>query len=130
MSRPGAILSVVAIFTIGVTVGGLGMHLHEAAGMVFAGHSGPDHQSHIDVLSRELNLTDDQRKQVETILGEARSESRLLHEKLAPMVHEHIRDTLERLSAVLTPEQNRMLDALVEKHRSHLERMVLTPGGI
>ena len=136
MTRPLAMISVVGIFVLGIAVGALGLHLHGAlgsrlhdvAGKVFHGHTAIDDPRHIDLLARELGLNDEQKGQVATILSEARGESRRLHERMLPAVHEHIRRTHARVAEILTPEQNQILDALTEKHRGHLERMFLTPG--
>ena len=148
MTRPGAISIVTAIFLAGVAVGllgaqlfpDIGRHLHESMGVLFHGKGhdhghgqahGPlalDDSRHVDVLADRLGLDEQQKSRVAEIFRDARRKSASLHEEFEPAVHEHIRQTRERVAKILTPEQMETLDALTEQHRGDLERMFLTPG--
>jgi Spy/CpxP family protein refolding chaperone len=121
-----ALTSVVGLFLLGAATGALSTHLYDAW-QIHAGHGSGGHASrHIDRLAGLLDLTPDQRQQVDEILHEAHAEGRKLHEELLPRVHAHMRQVHERLIEVLTPEQRDKLAELEHFDRGFYERFMLT----
>jgi Spy/CpxP family protein refolding chaperone len=117
VKRGGAIASILAIFAIGVVVGGLAMHLYYSH-QVRHGGPFPGMGSHwlSDDLARNLNLNDQQQKQIDGILEEARNDARQLRAQVTPRLNELMQRTHARIAQVLTPEQK----AKFEQY--HLER--------
>ncbi|MCC6424738.1 MAG: hypothetical protein IT447_14785 [Phycisphaerales bacterium] len=74
----------------------------------------------------QLNLTDDQKQQVKTVLDETRTKLKALHEESGgdrEAMHEKGRKIIEeardRINSILTPEQREKLKEMREKRRSH-----------
>jgi Spy/CpxP family protein refolding chaperone len=67
------------------------------------------HDAHekAEKLKKELNLTDDQVKKIESIYTESHKEREKLHES-----------TKEQVKGVLTPEQQKKFDEMKENHKA------------
>jgi Spy/CpxP family protein refolding chaperone len=130
VKRVSAVLAVLSVLALGVIVGILGTHLFyakklrqpgslsETAGDFFARR-----------LERELGLSEDQRRQIETILAESRVEGRALREEMRPRVTQMMERTSRRIQEVLTPEQRELFGELQKRHRGRAERFLLGPPG-
>lgn len=99
---------VLLVFVLGVALGALTAYL--AAGRVWGAR--PPGESHrekrarmVEQLSRDLNLTADQRRQLEAILNDMGSKYQALHEQMAPQSEQIRRQGREQIRAILTPEQ-------------------------
>jgi Spy/CpxP family protein refolding chaperone len=66
-----------------------------------------------DRMSRELSLTEDQRKQVSGILDETRNEYKSLRAELRPRFEEPRQKARARIRALLTAEQQQKFDQRV-----------------
>lgn len=69
----------------------------------------------------ELNLMDDQTKQIRAILDETRNEYRKLREELKPRFEEPRLKARTKIRALLTPEQQQKFDAMVAQQDSRRE---------
>jgi Spy/CpxP family protein refolding chaperone len=118
-TRTEAAVLVFVVFLLGVLVGGLGGHLwgervwgHSAP----ARHSGPPSREQIVTdLTRELQLTPDQQKQIGAIIDDTRAQ---VHAVYAPAdaQHEQIRQQgRARIRAILTGDQQPKFDALMQR---------------
>ena len=121
MKRGVAIASILAIFALGVVVGGLAMHLYSThptrhMGLLSAFGS----RSNTDDLGRNLDLSDAQQKQIDGILEEARGEARQLRAQITPRLNELMQRTHARIAQVLTPEQKTKFE---QYHRERHDRM-------
>jgi len=118
MRQAVAIVSVSALFLMGIVIGAFGMHLFES-------HHGPWHprgpESHLRMpgppqflegLMDELDLSSQQRKQVQAILEDGRRKAEALRNQVSPQVHEQMLETHARLLEVLTPEQRRKVEEM------------------
>jgi len=133
---------VAGLFLLGILVGALGTHLWYAQRLLPAaleareGPPGPGHgpgrgQGHgpgpffLERLQRQLDLTAEQRRQVEAILEESHREATALHEEMLPRVRAQLEQTRQRILEVLTPEQQERFEEFQRHHRRVLERGVL-----
>jgi len=73
-------------------------------------------------MSRDLSLTEDQRKQVSTILDETRNEYKSLRAELRPRFEEPRQKARARIRALLTPEQQQKFDARVTAQDAERDR--------
>lgn len=111
-----ALLYVAIVFLSGALAGALGMsfaehywlHPRQASA---AGMWASDRQHSIDLFKRQLNLRDDQTRQLETILDETMRQ----YEDLHSFTH-HIRDDgLMRIRAMLDDNQRKEFDTLTRR---------------
>ncbi|MFA5983628.1 MAG: hypothetical protein WC782_06400 [Methylococcaceae bacterium] len=65
---------------------------------------------HFEMLSKELNLSAEQKPKVEALFKEQREKMKTLHE-----------DTQNQLKQLLTPEQVSKLEDLKKQHRQHFK---------
>lgn len=109
-------LVVVGVFALGCLSGFAldGAYRLRAAGRDNAGEHGR-HGGH-DIFERmraDLNLTDEQARQVKTVLDETRDEFRTLSAECRPRYDAIRQKGRERIRALLTPEQQQRFDAKV-----------------
>lgn len=93
-----------AIFLLGFAAGALAPAAYRAwvrGGRVISDVRG----SRIDRMAEELNLTPEQKAQVQQIFGETRTRLEALRRESEPRFEEIRRDADERLRQVMTPEQ-------------------------
>jgi hypothetical protein len=105
-------LGIVGVFALGVVVGavGTGLTIHNRADGF--GYSKPE-QAITRILSRlkrELNLSDEQEKEVAPIVREAFAKMRMLRNRLTPEVEALIAESAQRIKPHLNAEQQRLLD--------------------
>jgi Spy/CpxP family protein refolding chaperone len=125
-----ALIAVLALFVVGVGVGVLGTHLFYAQQIRRHGGGGAfGVHRFVARLERELNLTADQSRRIDEILGQSRMESDALRRELLPRVREHMRQTRERIREVLSPEQQARFDELQRRHGRRAEHFFLGRGG-
>lgn len=123
---------ILAAFILGIVVGASGQYLllHRSLNTQV---SAPPKT--IDELTQRLNLTTEQRNQIDLYLSDARKEFLSLDEEFRPQYKTVRLETRKRISALLTPEQQplfeqytRELDAKREaKEREAREKALATP---
>lgn len=59
----------------------------------------------VEQMTRELSLTPEQQKSLETILDDTRSTMRAIHEQVRPQFEEVRQQGRQKIRAILTPEQ-------------------------
>jgi len=115
-----AILSVTGLFLIGILIGSLGTHLYYAHRLLQpGGPPGMGGRIFMDRLEGRLNLTPEQRREIDRILEESHARAESFRESMAPQVRALIQETHDRVAAVLTPEQREEFE---EMRRSHDRR--------
>jgi len=148
MSRWTAMAAVASLFLVGVLTGALGMFVYDsrkASGPPPPGpalhergpRGGPDRghgrRGFGERLFRELDLSEEQRAAIDTIVAESREEGERLRREFGPVLREHMRRTRDRIREVLTAEQRERFDALDRQQRRRSERFLLgrpdAPGG-
>lgn len=73
-------------------------------------------------VQRELNLTSEQRQQIEEVLRKSQERTRKLMEPVTPKIREEIQQTREEFKAVLTPEQVAEFDRLWKQQQRPREK--------
>jgi Spy/CpxP family protein refolding chaperone len=120
---------VLAVFLLGIALGSLGTYL--ATGRVWGarpeGHGRNDRRAHmVEHLTREVNLTADQQKQLDAILAEMQSKYAEIHKQISPQTEQVRQQGRDQIRALLTPEQKpkfeeflRRMDAEHKKRDQH-----------
>jgi Spy/CpxP family protein refolding chaperone len=120
VKRSIAILSVVGLFVIGILIGSLGAHLYYSHRLLQPdGPPGMGGKIFMDRLLTRLDLTPEQRREIEEILDESHARADEFRRSMAPEVRALMEQTHERLLAVLTPEQREIFE---EMRRTHHQR--------
>lgn len=124
-----AYLMVLVVFLLGIGLGALSMYV--AGTRVWGAR--PDLQGHrdkrarfVEQLTRDLDLTSEQRQQLDVILADMGPKFRALHDQIAPQSEQLRLQGRERIRAILTPEQRpkyeeflRRLDAERKRRDEH-----------
>ena len=136
MKQTSAMVSVVGVFLIGILVGALGMHLYHAEKDDWRAGDGPGPdlrrpagQVFAQRFGRLLELTDEQRQEIEEIRHESRLRSEEMRREMEPVVRQQMEEVRNRIMEVLTPEQQERLDQLGRRERHLVERFLLGERG-
>jgi Spy/CpxP family protein refolding chaperone len=125
MKRSAAITGVVALFLVGVAVGGLGAHVltyqHFRHG---PGHGGFGHRFMARELHRRLDLTDDQQRQVDAILADSHRETMAIWQEVRPRVAAIIERAQNRIALILTPRQREEFERYRQERAERLRRLL------
>lgn len=73
-------------------------------------------------LDHELKLSEEQRRQVEVIVNDTRTEIRELRKQAQPKIDAVFNQAVGRISAILSPEQRVKFEKFVEKKRERMKR--------
>ena len=121
MRTATAILALVALFLAGVLVGVLGTHafylrqLHQPGGLAALGTRVLARD-----LTRRLDLDDAQRRQLDQILADARTESAALRREVMPRVFAILDRASTRINGMLKPGQRDEFERYKRRHRYRL----------
>ena len=137
MKRSSALAGVVALFLVGVVVGVLGAELvrrHHPWGLAAGpghqggpiGHLGMGHRIVATELTRRLDLTADQQRQIEPILAETHREAQAIWREVRPRVLAVIEQGENRIAQILTPRQREEFEAIRRERAEHLQRALGT----
>jgi Spy/CpxP family protein refolding chaperone len=110
-SRAATVIFSIVVFCCGVLTGLLGDHLLEGHMVHFFNFASETRPHVIEIVRGDLNLTDDQTKQVEAILDDASRQFNNLHEE-AQTVRLQAK---ERIRSILDERQRQKLDASMVK---------------
>jgi Spy/CpxP family protein refolding chaperone len=104
--RGEAAALVIVVFLLGVLLGGVGNHLlGERVWGEQTINTQPTRNEIVGRLTRDLQLTPDQQKQLGAIVDDTRAQWRTLYTTIEPQ-HEQIRQqSRDRIRAILTPDQ-------------------------
>jgi len=104
------------IFALGVTTGALGLRLYERSyGASAEGRGGRfDRERYVSLLTRDVQLTSDQRKELDRILDDTRGEFAEVRKTIAPQVTEIKERARGRIRAMLTPDQQPRFEAFLK----------------
>jgi Spy/CpxP family protein refolding chaperone len=73
-------------------------------------------------VERDLNLTADQREQIDKIITASQERSKKLMEPIQPKIREELQQTREQFRAVLNPEQKIRFDELLKQQQQQRQR--------
>lgn len=111
-------LMILLVFILGGVTGASIDHLYNAK--YGSSRSGPPpgsrRQAMIENMRRDLNLSEDQVKQVRLVFEETRKESQRRSAVECPVFNEMREKTRQNIRAVLNPEQQQKYDAINAKH--------------
>lgn len=104
-SKTKAGILVAAVFVLGIVLGAIGTHYSEvgASGGSITGY--PVHSEVMKRLTKQVELTADQEKQVTAIVDDIRTRMHELSQQQKPQVDAIRADGRQRIRALLTPEQ-------------------------
>ncbi|MFL6591017.1 MAG: Spy/CpxP family protein refolding chaperone [Chthoniobacterales bacterium] len=87
---------------------------------------GPDHHmmgNPFEHLSKELNLTDEQKTKVQPIIDQTKPQMKAIHEEAMQKMHALMENTGAQIRPLLTPEQQQKFDAMKKAHENMLKAM-------
>ena len=93
------------------------------------GPHGPDHMmmaNPLEHLSKDLNLTDDQKTKVQPIIDQTRPQMAAIHKEAMEKMHALMESAGAQIRPLLTPEQQTKFDAIKKAHedmRKSMEEM-------
>jgi Spy/CpxP family protein refolding chaperone len=128
VKRATALFAVAALFFVGVLVGVLGTHLfylHEIrqpGGLARLGSRWLARS-----LDRRLDLTAEQRKQVDAIIADTAREAAALRRQMTPRMLEILERSRRRISALLTPEQRERFERFRRAHGAGVRKLIGGP---
>ena len=136
MSRFVAVAAAIALVVAGVVIGALGtfLALERAPSHDRWRHSpgpppppGPPRPPGPFTRQMELRLelSEEQERQIHSILRTSREESEAIRRELRPRLESQLQATRDRIASVLTPEQRVKFEALVREDRHRAERFFL-----
>ncbi len=110
-------LIIATVFASGVVIGSVGTHFYFQHTFRSILHHGPVAVRNVLMkkLTAELNLTNDQEEEVQEIVEETQFQLEQLHVQYHPEMEKIINNGLATMKTILTPEQQKKLDALYEK---------------
>ena len=100
------------VFVLGFVLGALGGHYADKAGWLAYLHKGGG-QGPLGWLTRELDLTPEQQKQLGPILDEAGAQYFAIFEKVRPEYEQVRQQTREKIRALLSEKQRAKFEELV-----------------
>jgi Spy/CpxP family protein refolding chaperone len=114
--RGEAAVLVLVVFLLGALLGGVGNHVWgERVWGKQTINTQPTRDQLVGDLTRDLQLTPDQQKQLGSIVDDTRAQWRTLYNTIEPQ-HEQIRQQArDRMRAILTPEQKPKFEAFMHR---------------
>ena len=110
-------LMIFLVFILGGVTGASIDHMYNTKyGSSRSGQPGSRRQAMIENMRRDLNLSEDQVKQVRLVYEETRKESQRRSAVECPVFNEMREKTRQNIRAVLNPEQQQKYDAINAKH--------------
>lgn len=103
-----AVVLLLVVFVLGVALGAVGTYFAGARvwGARSEAHAPQDRRARmVEQMARELNLTPDQRNQIDSILADVQTKYAALHEQISPQTEQVRQQGRERIRALLQPEQ-------------------------
>ena len=91
------------------------------------GEHGPKHEHHgpgpgpmmgnpLEHLSKDLNLTDEQKTKVQPIIDQVKPQMKAIHEEAMQKMHALLESAGSQIRPLLTPEQQQKFDAMKKAH--------------
>ena len=124
MNKWKAIAGVVLVFIVGGLAGAFGTMCicrHRGEWMM-GGRPHAYGEAVVRRLDRELKLSADQRRQVEVIVNDARTEIKELRKQAQPKIDTVFGRAVNRVRAILSPEQRVKFEKFVEKKGERMKR--------
>lgn len=130
-----AIVWLVVVFVLGVALGvvgtfvtarfaghGVAMNMARVMNMT-PGTPATQRAHYLDRLTRELNLTEDQQKQIDAIIANVQARYDAIHQSVVPQFEQARQDGRAQIRQILTPEQQPKFDDFMkhvdEERKAH-----------
>jgi uncharacterized membrane protein len=121
-----AILLVLLVFLLGAAAGGLGTYLVRVHSTASASNRRPqqDHSpaalakgraDRVDKMTKDLGLSPDQQKQLDTILAQMQTQDGAIHEQSVAQMDQVRKQGRDQIRAILTPDQANKFDDFLRK---------------
>ncbi len=111
-----AYLYFVLTFLCGVVAGSAGIYVYLWHSGRLVRHFGPpDPQRIVDHISRDLNMTADQKQQLTVIINDSFQKHRALDQQVGEQYRALRVDTRDRIRKILNPEQQLKFDEMVRR---------------
>lgn len=112
------------VFALGLATGALGLRLYERSyGTSAGGRWGRfDRERYVSLLTRDVQLTSDQRQALDRILDDTRDEFVKLRETIQPQVQDIRERARARIRQMLTPDQQQQFEAFLKAWEAEKER--------
>jgi len=94
-----------------------------AQGPMHAMHGKHHHGGHLDELTTTLNLTAEQKMQVQPIIDQAKPQIAAIHKEAMEKTHAVMESTTAQVRPLLTADQQQKLDALKKAHEDMRKAM-------
>jgi|CZKC01.1.fsa_nt_gi Spy/CpxP family protein refolding chaperone len=125
-SRRAAVLLVIAVFVLGIALGVLGTYMegYRVFGSGMLHRTPPDHspaaqqrgrQAKVDRFTKELSLTADQQRQLDSVLAQMQTRYSGVHEQSRAQMDQVHKQGSDAIRAILTPEQAAKFDDMLRK---------------
>ena len=109
-------LAALAVFLLGAAAGALAFNAYQSWEHASVG-DGHGERAHFERVFDKLQLSDEQKTQVQQIMADARQQLRAVRKESEPRLADVRRQTDERLRQVLTPEQWQQFQQLKDSMR-------------
>lgn len=112
------------VFALGLATGALGLRLYERSyGATAEGRWGHfDRERYVSRLTTDLQLTADQRNELDRILDETRAEFMKFRETIRPQVQEIKTRARGRIREMLTPDQQQRFEVFLKEWEAEKQR--------
>jgi Spy/CpxP family protein refolding chaperone len=135
-SRPTnrkAIAWLFLVFALGIALGAVGTYVVTTRVFPY-GHLPPNPATarahYVDRLTHELNLTQDQQKQIDAIITTVQSRYDAIHQSVLPQYEDARKTGREQIRQLLTPDQQSKFDDFLRRmDEEHKNRPPGGPGG-
>lgn len=107
-------IAALSVFLLGFLAGGLALNAYH---VWFAASSSPTKQQRYERIFDQLSLSDEQKTEIQKIVGETREEIQSLRKESEPRVKEIRSRADERFQKVFTPEQWQRFQSLRDELR-------------
>ena len=90
------------------------------------GPGGPHHmmmENPLEHLSKDLELTDEQKAKVQPIIDQAKPQMQAIHQEAMEKMHALLENTGAQIRPLLTPEQQQKYDAMKKAHEDMRKAM-------
>jgi Spy/CpxP family protein refolding chaperone len=118
--RVRSVAFLVLAFVLGGLAGAFGMRAHVFRGFADRMHGPPGRarmEFRLEAMSRELDLTDEQREQVRKVLAAHEQERRSAFDRCAPEQRALMEKVDGEIRALLTPDQQKKHDEMIQSRR-------------
>lgn len=111
-----AVFLVLAVFVLGILLGGLATYMFGGRVLAGMGQRGPRDRAHLsERLTQDLGLNADQQRQLDAILAETQKKYEAIYEPVRAQAEQVRQQGRENIRAILTPEQRTKFEEILRR---------------